>query len=329
MSSNGVRYYADLFGSAERIRGMRRGIREAVRPGDRVLEIGTGLGTFAFFAVEAGAAEVIAVDRDPIIHVAESAAIVNGSADRVRFLRGEFPDAVDVEGPFDVVIFEDLAGLVLDAERSRILEAAVRVAGLDARFVPPRVRCALVPVQSAELAARLVPELAHAAEFGIEPSLLRPLLANECFRTIVAAEHHVGTVKLGEPVRVFPPPGSAGLAVAGEWRVDRDVIVHALVAWFDLEVAAGVWVSNGPEGEPQPWAQYAFPLEEPLPVPAGTAISAEAGPSRLEDGAPGTWRWRVSGVEGTRSGDEMLGRPFGRPDLERNAPSGTASGTPR
>ncbi|MDT8370298.1 MAG: hypothetical protein RQ745_13910, partial [Longimicrobiales bacterium] len=66
---NGVRYYTDLLASGERIRGMRDAIREAVREGDRVLEIGTGLGTFAFFAAEAGAGEVVTVDRHPIVHL--------------------------------------------------------------------------------------------------------------------------------------------------------------------------------------------------------------------------------------------------------------------
>jgi SAM-dependent methyltransferase len=207
---NGVRYYTDLLSSVERIRGMRRGIREVVRPGDRVLEIGTGLGTFAFFAIEAGAAEVVAVDRDPIIHVAESAAMANGTAGRIRFVRGAFPDEVDIDGPFDVVIFEDLSGLVLDAGRSRLLSAAARIAGPDVRFVPPRVRCALVPISSAELGDRLVPPLPEAAEFGIDPSLLRPLLANECLRTVISAEYHVGPPALGDAVlRFHLPPGGA------------------------------------------------------------------------------------------------------------------------
>lgn len=323
---NGVRYYADLLSSVERIRGMRRGIREVVRPGDRVLEIGTGLGTFAFFAIDAGAAEVVAVDRDPIIHVAESAALANGTADRIRFLRGAFPDEVDIDGPFDVVIFEDLSGLVLDAGRSRLLAAAARVAGPDARFVPPRVRCALVPISSPELGDRLVPALPEAAEFGIDPSLLRPLLANECLRTVVSAEHHIGPPAVGDVVAIFPPPPAAELRVSGRWRPATDTVVHAVAAWFDLEVASDVWVSNGPGGEPQPWAQYAFPLDEPLRVPAGTELEVEAGPVEQDDGSAGSWEWRVAGALGTRVGHELLGRPFGRPDLSSSGSGRVAAG---
>ena len=51
-------FYIGMLSDHRRIDGFRRGLASAVEPGDNVLEVGTGLGTYAFFAVEAGAALV-------------------------------------------------------------------------------------------------------------------------------------------------------------------------------------------------------------------------------------------------------------------------------
>jgi len=59
------------------------------QPGDKVLEVGTGLGTYAFFAAQAGAGHVWAVDRDPVIHAAAMVCKTNGLHDRITFLRGD------------------------------------------------------------------------------------------------------------------------------------------------------------------------------------------------------------------------------------------------
>jgi protein arginine N-methyltransferase 1 len=67
-------YYRGMLIQRSRVEAFRRAIHAAVRPGDRVLEIGSGLGTYAFFAAEAGASKVWAVEGAPIISVAKTLA---------------------------------------------------------------------------------------------------------------------------------------------------------------------------------------------------------------------------------------------------------------
>jgi len=50
-----IKYYLGLLKDKQRIEIFREAISKSVSPGDVVLDLGTGLGTFAFFAAKAGA----------------------------------------------------------------------------------------------------------------------------------------------------------------------------------------------------------------------------------------------------------------------------------
>ena len=86
-----IAYYHELLADTSRIRSFRTAITNQVGAGDTVLEVGTGLGTFAQFAARAGASHVWAVDADPVVHVAEALAQANDQTERITWLRGWVP----------------------------------------------------------------------------------------------------------------------------------------------------------------------------------------------------------------------------------------------
>lgn len=79
-------------------------VLERVRPGDRVLDMGTGSGVNAVLAATAGA-RVIAVDTDPrALDTAAANAARNGVAERVELRRSDVFEAVDET--FDLIVFD-------------------------------------------------------------------------------------------------------------------------------------------------------------------------------------------------------------------------------
>ncbi|HSE10597.1 MAG TPA: methyltransferase [Nocardioidaceae bacterium] len=74
------------------------------RPGERVLDMGTGSGVNAILAAKRGA-DVVAVDINPYaVEAARANAERNGVADKVAIARSDLFD--EVEGRFDLVIFD-------------------------------------------------------------------------------------------------------------------------------------------------------------------------------------------------------------------------------
>ncbi len=66
-----------------------------LRPGDRVIDVGTGSGILAIGAAMSGAGEVLAIDIDPnAVRVAKENIAVNGVSDRIRVQQGNLLDQV-------------------------------------------------------------------------------------------------------------------------------------------------------------------------------------------------------------------------------------------
>lgn len=87
-------------------------LEEAIVPGMRVLDLGTGSGVLSIAAARQGAASVLAVDIDAVaVDAARRNVALNGVADIVRVEAGSLERA---EGPYDLVLVNILARAILD-----------------------------------------------------------------------------------------------------------------------------------------------------------------------------------------------------------------------
>lgn len=123
----------------ERTRAFEKAIKKAVKPGDTVLDAGTGSGVFALFAAQAGAARVVSIEYDPYIaDVARRNFSVNGftnielriaDARNIRFQKTD---------KFDVVIMEMITTGMIDEAEIPALNNLYRQHAVDAEtiFIP-------------------------------------------------------------------------------------------------------------------------------------------------------------------------------------------------
>lgn len=97
-------------------------LERLLRPGDRVLDLGSGSGILAIAAVKLGAARAIGIETDPEANVvAVGNADRNEVRDQVEFLDGDAGDLAPLLGPADLL----LSNIILSVN-TRLLSAIVR-----------------------------------------------------------------------------------------------------------------------------------------------------------------------------------------------------------
>jgi type II protein arginine methyltransferase len=121
-----------------------RALREVVKPGMRVLDVGTGSGLLAMMAARAGAKSVLAVELDPLVAAAARRNIEENQLQHIVSVVER--DAADWslprnERPYDVVVMELLTTGMIDEAQVAASNNLHRnkLVGHETIFVPNRI----------------------------------------------------------------------------------------------------------------------------------------------------------------------------------------------
>ena len=114
-------------------------VEATVRPGDVVVDVGTGTGILAMAAARAGAEHVYAIEAGAIAEQAEQVVATNGFSDVITVLRG-WSTSLTLPQRADVLVTETIGSDPLDERIVEIVtDARERLLSPDARIVPSRV----------------------------------------------------------------------------------------------------------------------------------------------------------------------------------------------
>ena len=255
-----------------------------MKPGDVVVDLGSGSGILSFFAAEAGASTVYAIEKQHSADVASLLARQNGYGDRIVVvheysLHAELPERAGVLITETLGTFgfdEQILGLTLDA-RERYLTP-------DAAIIPQRIALSAVPVELPQVFAARIGWW-NERRYGLDLRPLRTFASN-----LVYAAEVDGSAHLAEPSSLFE--ADLLLATSSDARGDavftaaRDGMLHGFGAWFTATLAPGIALSNEHGGATH-WQQAFFPIESPVPIRSGDEISLA-----LETHDGRAWRWR-------------------------------------
>ena len=104
-------------------------LRRAIRPGTRVLDIGSGTGLLAMMAARAGAAQVFSCEINPAIaDAAREIVAANGFSDRVQIVAkhsNKLQADTDLNGRVDIIVSEIVSNDMLGQEVLAAMEYAV------------------------------------------------------------------------------------------------------------------------------------------------------------------------------------------------------------
>jgi len=275
-------------------------LEHVVKPGDVVVDLGTGTGVLAAKASRLGARKVYAIEATSMIDVAH-AMFVENNIKNVEIVRGRSTE-IDLPEKANVIVSEcfgplAVGGTMIEAvadARDRFLE---RDDG-SGTILPASVDLFLTPIES-EACWSFVNAFSAERRYGLTMASLDRLARNNAYRAslepneLLAPALQVHAVDL----QTFSPPdvrSATAFTSSVTFRASRSGNLHGYAGWFVAKLASSVTLDTGP-GQPQTvWNQVFFPLEEATPIVAGAEIALTFGvtPSKV---AAHTlyWSWRT------------------------------------
>jgi SAM-dependent methyltransferase len=280
-----------MLSDGPRLRAYDRALEQSVGPGDVVVDIGAGTLVLSMLALRHGAGHVYAIEGDP--RTAEVAARVIAANDLKDRLTLVVADARTAELPSgvraDVLVSEMMGNLGPEEQMAEILSAvARRLLRPGGRVVPRRLVTRLAPIQfdgegwgiwdddrlgyRLDAVAEAVAPEAQLHFFQREPKLLGPPV------TIVDSE-------LGRDGDARPRTGR-------RLRIEEPGRLHALLGYFEADLADGVSLSNFPSYPGCNWATWVWPLRH-TSVSAGDEVRVQIHRPRRPTGVRVATDWRL------------------------------------
>jgi precorrin-6B methylase 2 len=197
-------------------------LAQAVRPGDVVLDIGTGSGVLAIAAARAGARRVYAVEASDIAEVAGRVFALNDADDRITLVAG-WSRQIELPEPADLLVAEVIGNEPFEEEiLETTLDARRRLLKPDARLVPHTLTLFARPLLLPEIEAR------QRALGRVAVERWRALYEID-FEPLVdaAAPGAVNSPTEAEVVGGWPPVGPPAILVAIDLTAFETATVHA------------------------------------------------------------------------------------------------------
>lgn len=257
--------------------------------GKVVMDLGAGSGILSFFAAQAGARRVYAVEASGMAAKADMLARANGFENVITVIHSKVEEIDSLPEPVDVIVSEPM-GVMLFHERmiesflyARDKFLAPHRRGLSCSMFPGSGTIFVAPFTDAQLHAdmRNRTQFWTAGNFyGLDLSCLGAIAVDQIFsqpvvggfdpKTLVAEAVEWRSSFVSDPVESLQH-----IHVPFEFTARYTGVVHGLAGWFTVDFAGpdvSVTLSTAPNLERTHWQQCRFFFRRPLAVNVGQVI---------------------------------------------------------
>jgi protein arginine N-methyltransferase 1 len=288
--------YSKMLADTVRVRAYADALRETVREGSVVLDIGTGPGIFALLACRAGAPRVYAVEPDPIIGLARTLAQANGCGDRITFIEGS-SRTIDLPERVDVIVADIRGQLPLRADALPVL--------IDARDRHLRAGGTMIPLSDTISGAVVEAPRTYgaavagwdAASHGLDFAAAREVATHALWRMAPDDGRLLSAARRWAELdyRVLQTPS---VRAPLQFEVCETGTGHGVMLWFDARLSASVSLSTGPTGPPLVYGRALLPWPTPVPCARGTRIHVALRADFVNDDYVWTWESTITPRQG-------------------------------
>ncbi|EQC27104.1 histone-arginine methyltransferase CARM1 [Saprolegnia diclina VS20] len=253
--------------------------------GKVVLDVGTGSGILAYFAIKAGAKRVYAVELSAMADCARKLLTDNGLADRIIVLRGKVEE-VELPEKVDIVISEPMGFFLV---HERMLESYVsgrikwmKPGGLmfpsiGTMFVAPFSDDAIYQEQMGKVSFWRQRDfyglnLSSLVDEAMDNHFSQPVVGYFSPSVLISGSTVSHTLDFGRmAVEDFH-----GFDIPFQFTINRTSILHGLACWFTVDFigsTATVVLSTAPSETGTHWYQCRLLLKQPIAVNSSQSVS--------------------------------------------------------
>jgi len=291
MTNYGILDHETLITDRVRIDAYAQALRERVKPGAVVLDIGSGTGIMALLACKFGARKVYAIEPNVIIHLARKIADDNGCADRIEFIQNmstkiTLPERADV-------IVSDLRGVLpwFELHIPSITDARKRFLSTGGTLIPLRDLVWAAVVEAPELSN--VYKLPDGLKMGAFQ-----WIANNVWRKVRVTPQQLLTEPLCWATIDYSTIMNPDICAELSWTTEREGTGNGFVVWFDAVLTEGTGFSNTPGAPELFYAHAFFPWPKPVALTAGDSVLIELNANLIGDEY--IWRWNTNVLNQSR-----------------------------
>lgn len=250
-----------------------------------VLDVGAGSGILSFFALQAGARKVYAVEASSMAKHAQLLVQSNNSSGRIEVIAGKIEE-IELPEPVDIIISEPMGYMLLN---ERMLETYLHAkkwlrSPETGRMFPTRGDLHIAPFTDAQLYM----EQTSKANFwfskdfhGVDLRALHSAATSEYFKQPIVDTFDI-RICMSKTVRHIIDFQTAHetdlhcISIPLEFIANQTGHIHGLAFWFDVAFIGSIstiWLSTAPSQPLTHWYQVRCLLSTPLFVNKGQQIN--------------------------------------------------------
>jgi protein arginine N-methyltransferase 1 len=278
--------FGEMVGDALRFPVYCQAIARAVKPGDVVVDIGSGPGVFALLACKAGARKVYAIDTESVVEFGRQFASDNGFAGRIEFLRGDSRHILLPERA-NVIVSDIRGALPLFGQAIHALnDARRRLLAEDGIMIPEQDRLFAALVEVHETYERIIAPWKCVA--GLDLNAALPIVLNTLYKRQCKPDNLISDTREWHTLD-YLDGANAKAGKALRFTSTRQGTIHGFIVWFEAKLHEKIGFSTAPGSPENVYGQIFLPLLEPVKVAAGEEICAALYADLI--GTDYIWRW--------------------------------------
>lgn len=251
-----------------------------------VMDVGTGSGILAHFAVQAGARKVYAVEASGMADRARVLLEANGyDSSKIEVIKGTVEE-ITIPEPVDIIISEPMGFLLVHEQMLQsYIVARQRFMRPGGKMFPSRGTIYCAPFTDSALFAEQEQKLVFWEQqdfYGLDLSSLKEAAANDHFAQPVVG-YFDPSILLADTTATHlidfekdSPEDLARVRVPFSFTMTKTALCHGLACWFDVDFlgsAATVRLDTGPSAAGTHWYQCRLMLRKPLGVNATQVVT--------------------------------------------------------